>query len=178
MTFDPNIPQPLTPLDAVQIRNQLNALKELIDAGVPGPAGPPGVGIASVQDAGDGRVLLVMTDGSSTGPWEVVSGPPGPQGPAGNDGRGVSDVVDNQNGSFSLTYTDGSYSGAIPLPPGPPGEVTNQQLSEALSGVVAGSSASTNGVELLDITVSDPPTQEQLQAVINKVNEMLTTQRR
>ena len=54
MPFDPNIPQAGTEIDAVQMRSQLNGLKDLIDAvpagppgpegaqGPPGPAGPPG----------------------------------------------------------------------------------------------------------------------------------------
>ena len=40
--FDPTLPQESTELDAAQMRDQLNGLKALIDAGVPGPAGPPG----------------------------------------------------------------------------------------------------------------------------------------
>ena len=38
MPFDPTLPKPLDPLDANVVRNQLNALKALIDAG---PTPPP-----------------------------------------------------------------------------------------------------------------------------------------
>ena len=57
MPFDPNIPQAGTEIDAVQMRSQLNGLKDLIDAV---PAGPPG----------------------PEGP-EGAQGPPGPEGPPG-----------------------------------------------------------------------------------------------
>ena len=43
--FDPNLPQAGTEIDAVQMRDQLNGLKDLIDAvpaGPPGPQGPAG----------------------------------------------------------------------------------------------------------------------------------------
>ena len=46
MPFNPNEPQAGEEIDAVQLRNQFNGLKTLIDevpAGPPGPAGPQGV---------------------------------------------------------------------------------------------------------------------------------------
>ena len=42
MPFDPTKPQAGTEIDAVEMRGQLNGLKSLIDAGIPGPKGPPG----------------------------------------------------------------------------------------------------------------------------------------
>lgn len=39
-------------------------------------------------------------------------------------------------------------------------------------------SANTNGVQLLGLTVSDPPTQSELQAVANKIDELITAMRR
>ncbi len=62
--------------------------------------------------------------------------------------------------------------------PGAQGEVSLAQLDDALAGVVANSSANTYGVETLDIAISDPPTQAELQAVVDKLNEMLLAQRR
>jgi hypothetical protein len=49
MAFDPTKPQNGTDLDAVEIRDQLNALKALIDAVPAGPAGPQGPAFSSVQ---------------------------------------------------------------------------------------------------------------------------------
>ena len=59
-TFDPAQPANNALLDAAVVRDQLNSLKALVDAGVPGPQGPQG---------------LPGNDG-----------PQGPQGPAGADG--------------------------------------------------------------------------------------------
>ena len=59
-------------------------------------------------------------------------------------------------------------------PQGAPGEVTNAALATAL----AGTSANSNGVALLGITVSDPPTQAEMQAVANKLDELITALRR
>jgi hypothetical protein len=57
---------------------------------------------------------------------------------------------------------------------GAPGEVSEQQLSDGLLTC----SANTNGVATLDLTISDPPTQTELQTVVDKFNEILLAQRR
>jgi hypothetical protein len=57
---------------------------------------------------------------------------------------------------------------------GPAGEVTNMDLSTALGGT----SANSNGVAQLGLTVSDPPTQSELQAVANKLDELIAALRR
>ena len=52
MAFDPTKPQNGTDIDAVEIRDQLNGLKSLIDAvpaGPAGPAGPQGPAFSSIQ---------------------------------------------------------------------------------------------------------------------------------
>ena len=57
---------------------------------------------------------------------------------------------------------------------GPPGEVTQAGLDAA----IAGTSNNTNGVVLLGITISDPPTQGELQTVANKLDEFISAARR
>ena len=133
MPFDPNQPQAGELIDAVQLRNQFNGLKTLIDevpAGPPGPAGPQG----------------------PIGPQEAE----GPPGAAGTNGAGG--------------------------PQGPPGEETTQQLSDAMGQAVyqatVSSSANSNGVQTLPITVSNPPTQGEVQAVVDKLNELIGALRR
>ena len=63
--FDPTFPQENTPIDAAPMRQQLNALKALIDAvpaGPPGPQGPPGeVTQADLNNA----VLSLLSQSSS-----------------------------------------------------------------------------------------------------------------
>ena len=54
MAFDPTLPQPHLQLDANIVRNQFNALKDLIDAVPVGPAGPPGPAGAPGADGATG----------------------------------------------------------------------------------------------------------------------------
>ena len=56
----------------------------------------------------------------------------------------------------------------------PAGIVTNEALGTAINGT----SANTNAVQLLGLTVSDPPTQSEMQAIANKLDELITAQRR
>ena len=89
----------------------------------------------------------------------VPAGPPGPPGLPGNDGA---------------TGPQG--------PQGPPGEVSMGQLNGVMDAVVitmtANSSANTNGVNTLDILVSDPPAQAEVQAIVAKLNELILALRR
>ena len=58
--------------------------------------------------------------------------------------------------------------------PGAPGEVTSMDLGTAIGGT----SANTNAIGQLGLTVSDPPTQSELQAVANKLDELIAALRR
>ena len=63
---------------------------------------------------------------------------------------------------------------------------TNAQVNDAVTGAIttattnaaANSSANTNSVNLLGFTVSDPPTQSEVQAILEKLNEHLNAARR
>ncbi|MFN0079178.1 MAG: hypothetical protein ACKVY0_22165 [Prosthecobacter sp.] len=57
---------------------------------------------------------------------------------------------------------------------GAPGEVSNGQLISAVSGT----SSNSNGVSTLGFTVSDPPTQGEMQQIVNKLDELITALRR
>ena len=59
-------------------------------------------------------------------------------------------------------------------PQGQAGEVTLQQLSDA----IANTSANSDGVSTLDLFPSDPPTQAEMQDVVNKINELIEVLRR
>ena len=52
---------------------------------------------------------------------------------------------------------------------GPPGEVTLAQLNEAITTTARNPS----GVQPLAMTVSDPPTQAEVQEIANKVDQLL-----
>ncbi|MEQ1860359.1 MAG: hypothetical protein ABMA13_10515 [Chthoniobacteraceae bacterium] len=53
---------------------------------------------------------------------------------------------------------------------GAAGEVTNA----ALDAAIAGTARNPVAVALLSLTVSDPPTQSELQQVVDKINELIT----
>jgi hypothetical protein len=61
-----------------------------------------------------------------------------------------------------------------PGTPGTPGEVSQSTLDNA----IATTSANSNGVTPLNLFISDPPTQGELQAVANKLDELIQALRR
>ena len=125
MPFDPNQPQQGELIDAVQLRNQFNGLKTLIDNV---PAGPPG-----------------------------PQGPAGPEGPAGAGGPGGA----ARSARERWTAQQLSYS-----------------MEQTLAAAMAGSAANMNQIQPLQITISDPPTQSDVQAVLDKLNELIAALRR
>jgi hypothetical protein len=157
MSFDPTKPVEGTEIDAAELRNQFNGLKALVDAvpaGPPGPQGPQG-----------------------------AQGSEGPQGP---EGRHVVNVYDDGYGRAIVQMSDGSTYGPYSIasgpvgpqgvqgPPGPAGEVTFSDLSAA----IAGTSNNSNSISILDMTVSDPPTQMEVQNIANRVDQLILALRR
>ena len=111
--------------------------------------------------------------------------PAGPAGPAGPQGPAFSSI---QIGSVT-TGTPGSPAGAavnvfgnnvelsftIPAgETGAPGEVSNATLA----GEISGTARNPNSVAPIPFTVSNPPTQAELQAVVDKVNELIASLQR
>lgn len=139
--FDPTLPQENTPVDAVQMRAQLNGLKDLIDAA---PTITSAV-VDSVSDVNPGMPAVVNVSVSNSVlhfAFEI------PRGFNGTDGSNGSD--------------------------GAPGEVSNTQLDTA----IAGTAANCNSVSLPSFTVSDPPTQFEMQQVADKLLELMNALRR
>jgi hypothetical protein len=60
-------------------------------------------------------------------------------------------------------------------PPGPQGEVTTSQLTSAIGST---SSNSNLVLDLSALTISDPPTQAQMELMRNKINELISALRR
>ena len=164
MPFDSTLPKPNSKIRSSELRNQYNGLKEIIDGTLVGPPGPQGEN----GDKGDGG------DKGDKGD----QGDPGPQGPpfanAVVDGVttldpgsaatvGVSSDGSNVHFSFGIPRGDTGAQGA-------PGEVSTQQLNDG----IAGTSNNTNAVATLNASHDDPV----VQAIIDKVNEFLTTARR
>ena len=150
MPFDPTKPAFGSPDSSAEMRAQLNALNDKIDATPAGPAGaqgPPGPPFAST----------IVEPVATLNPGEPAT---------------VSTLLDGNNVRFTFGIPRGNDGNQGPQ--GPSGEVSNA----ALAAAIAGTSANTNGVALLGMTVSDPPTQAQMQAIANKLDELIAAQRR
>ena len=197
MPFDPSKPADHSPLVAAEMRAQLTGLKADIDA-IPGITS---VVVDSVTTVGPGESATVTV--SVIGTVLHISlalprgadGIPGLQGESGVQGPPFANaVIDSvttpgpgQSASVSVFF-DGSnvrFSFAIPQGAqgeqgiqGAQGEVTNATMGDAISSAIEGTPKNTNGVALLNLTVSDPPTRDEVQAVANKIDELIIAQRR
>ena len=98
-------------------------------SGEQGSQGPAGTGIASVYADANNNVMVQLTDGTTSGPYTLASGPKGDPGDKGDKG-------------------DTGEQG----PQGPAGEVSAAQLGEALNAA----SSNSNSVATLDSPMSDP----------------------
>jgi|GEM_PF-216287 len=159
---------------------------------------------ASVQTVFDGNAVRMIfnlprgftgNDGAAGTPGSNGSngndggtGPQGPQGPP--FANALVDSVTTLNPGDNATVQtsfDGSnvrFQFGIPRgfpgndggngPQGPPGEVTNMQLNSAINGT----SNNSNGVNTLVMTVSDPPTVGEVQAIASKLDELILALRR
>ncbi len=147
MPFDPNLPQENTEIDAAEMRGQLNGLHDEILAI---PVGPPG-----------------------------PQGNPGPQGPpfAAAVVDGVTTLPPLSGATVTSTFDGTTVHFEFGIPTGVPGEVSAAQLSDAvgnaLASALSNSSASTNAVAPLNLVVSAPPSQAQMQALANKLDELI-----
>jgi hypothetical protein len=120
--------------------------------------------------------LKALIDAIPAGPQgpQGIQGEPGPQGPAGDPGGppGPEGPM-GPPGPQGEPGTPGGPPGPEG-PQGPPGEVTYAELSNS----IAGTSANSNGVATLEMSVSDPPTQQEILSLLAKVNELITALRR
>ena len=124
----------------------------------------------------------------------IPQGNDGPQGPTGPQGATFGNtLVDNvatlnpgDNATVQTSF-DGynvHFQFGIPRgftgndggsgPQGPPGEVTTMQLNSAINGT----SNNSNAVNTLVMTVSDPPTVGEVQAIASKLDELILALRR
>ncbi|MCX6838338.1 MAG: hypothetical protein NTX35_11080 [Verrucomicrobia bacterium] len=140
-------------------------------------------GIPRGSNGSDGAQGQPGNNGSDGG-----QGPQGAQGPPFANALvdGVTTLNPGDNATVQTNF-DGSnvrFQFGIPRgqngsdggtgPQGAPGEVTNAQLSSAIASTSNGS----NGVNTLVMTVSDPPTQGEVQAIASKLDELILALRR
>lgn len=153
--------------------------------GPPGPHGPQGppFGNAEVQATntlppGQGATVSTSFDGSTVrfifgipqgdpGPF----GPPGPPGDPGPQGSpGPEGPPGPSGGPPGPPGPDGPQGPEGPQgPQGPPGDVTPQQLASA----IATTAQNPTSLSPLSIAISDPPTQAEVEAVVNQLNGLL-----
>lgn len=99
----------------------------------------------------------------------IPQGPPGPEGPPGPQGAEGPQGPEGPGGPDGAQGPEGPQG-----PPGPPGEVTTSDLNSAIAGTAR------NPLSLTPLTqsISDPPTQEQVQNIQNLLNALLTEAQR
>ncbi len=147
MAYDPTLPVDGSLIEAAELRSQFAGIHDEI-AGI--PVGPPG-----------------------------PQGNPGPQGPpfAAAVVDGVTTLPPLSGATVTSTFDGTTVHFEFGIPTGVPGEVSAAQLSDAVANALASalsnSSASTNGVAPLNLVVSSPPTQAQMQALANKLDELI-----
>ena len=154
--FDPNLPANFTPLASAEMRAQLNGLKDLIDA---------------IQ-----TITAAQVDATNT----VPPGDPAAVtlSVAGGTLHFTFNIPQGANGADGINGSSGSDGGEGPPgpegPQGPMGEVSSMELSNA----IAGTSSNSNGVGTLGLVASSPPTQYEMQAVADKLDELIYALRR
>jgi len=117
--------------------------------------------------------------------YDGSNGADGPQGPPFAQAvvDGVTTLAPGDDATVAVSF-DGTYvhfTFGIPQgytgtegPQGVPGEVTNADLSNAISGT----SMNSNSVGTLGMYVSDPPTQSEVQTIADKLDELINALRR
>jgi hypothetical protein len=111
------------------------------------------------------------------------SGDPGPQGPPGEAGAtgpqgppfanavvdGVTTLPPGDPATVGVSFDGTNVHFSFGIPQGQPGEVTNATLDAA----IAATAVNPSGVSPLSLTISDPPTQSEVQAIVNAYNALL-----
>ncbi len=97
-------------------------------------------------------------------------------------GTAVDSVTLGSVTSVSVALIAGILHFDFVFQPGPLGEVTQSQLgnelNQAMLNTLPQTSANSNNVSTLGLTVSDPPTQAEMQSVANKLDELINALRR
>ena len=156
MPFDPTLPATNSPNSSAEMRGQLNGLKDLIDA-IQTITAAVVDGTNTLPPENPASVTLSVAGGTLHFTFNI------PQGANGADG------INGSSGS------DGSEGPPGPEgPQGPMGEISNMDLQNA----IAGTSNNSNAVGTLGLVASSPPTQYEMQAVADKLDELINALRR
>ena len=198
-SFNPALPLDGSLVVAEVLRDQFNGLAAMI-AAVTSVNAAVIDGVQTLLPGEQAFVTLTVTNetlhfgfGIPRGD-EGVQGQDGAAGPQGSPGEpGTQGAQGPQGLPFANAVVDGvttlnpgdpatvsvSFDGTLVhfsfgIPRGAQGEVTQAQLDAAISGT----STNSNAVATLGMVVSDPPTQIEMQQVVNKLDELITMLRR
>ena len=172
-----------------------------------GAQGPPFaqaiIDAVNTLNPGDAASVSVSFDGTNVHfTFGIPRGVMGNDGPQGAQGPvftnfvidGVATLNPGDNATVQATFDGSAVRLSFGIPrgftgndgsqgiQGPPGEVTATQLADAittaLATAAANSSANSNGVPLLNLTVSSPPAETEVQAIADKLDALITALRR
>lgn len=200
MPYDPNIPAPNAELTSALFRNQFQGLKALIDAigsitsaqidsvtTLP-PGDPATASVSVIGDTLHFTFQIPAGEAGAAGPQgeQGAEGPPGAEGPQGPPFAsavvdGVNTVPPGSPAAVSVNFdgVDVRFSFDIPQgeagAQGPAGEVTQSDLDYVINNNTSNLS---NSVGTLGLFVSDPPTQNDVQTIADKVDELINALRR
>jgi hypothetical protein len=149
MPYDPNYPPTNAAIESAPLRSQFQGLHDLIESIPVGPQGPQG---PPGQDGNTGPAGP-QGDIGPTG----IEGPMGPQGNPGTDGPPGQQGPEGPMG-----------------PQGPVGEVSQAVLDAAIGTTALNPAAVTGLVQFADGTYN----QSQMQAVMNKLDELIAALKR
>ncbi|MDZ4405023.1 hypothetical protein [Prosthecobacter sp.] len=154
--YDPAYPATNALIESAPMRGQFNGLKDLIDA-IQTINAAIVDGTNTLPTGTPAQVTLEVADGTLHFIFGIPTGPQGETGSSGSDGGQGQQGIQGEQGL-----------------PGAPGEVSLQQLTDA----IATTSSNSNNVATLGMTVSDPPTQSEVQQIANKIDELIVMLRR
>ena len=194
MSYDPSLPAPSSPLQSHVVRDQLNALKALMDAIAAGSI--TGAQIAAVNSVDPGQpagVSVQIIGGVMHFIFDIprgvdgvngingTNGGPGPQGPQGPPFAnaligGVSTLNPGENAWVTLSFDGANVTFFFGIPRGIDGQsgLTQQQLDNA----ILGTSRNSNNVPTLNQTADANYNPSQMQTVMNKIDELINALRR
>jgi len=176
--FDPSLPLPNSPLQSQVIRDQLQALFNLIN-NIQTISAAQVDGVNTLPPGDPASVSLSVSGGTLHFSFNIPQGDTGPQGnpgPQGSDGApgppGAQGPQGNPGGPPGPPGPQGNDGPSGPQ--GPPGEVSQWQLDNGLLNTLNQTSANTNNIITIDTNFADPD----MEAMRQKLNEMILNGRR
>ncbi|MCX6856539.1 MAG: hypothetical protein NTV80_16730 [Verrucomicrobia bacterium] len=184
MSFDPNIPATNADATSAMFRSQFNGLKALIDA-VPTLTAAQVDSTKTLPQGTPANASVSVIGNTLHFSFDLPQGQEGTQGVMGAQGppfaQAVVDAVNtvdaNTPAAVSVSFDGSNVRFTFDIPrgfEGAAGEVSQAQLDCAIDGT----SANTNGIGTLDTAFADPPTLADLEALRQKMNEMILNGRR